>query len=84
MLREAHGRHAIDAHGQNGDERVHEREPVGEEGPAGKASAEAPSPTWGARAHLEPCSPRGLPVVVHVLDLAFDIAVDSLAVSTVG
>ena len=43
---------------------------------------ESPRPP-GAMPALNP-SPRGLPVVVHVLNLAFDIAVYSLAVSAVG
>ena len=68
---------------------MHEGQPVGEEGPAGQsvsrgaiANLERPRPP-GAMPALNP-SPRGPPVVIHVLNLAFDIAVDPLAVSAVG
>lgn len=83
MLREAHRGDAVDSDSQNGDEQMDTRDPVREKRP-GEDDTSIIRDIGHHRTVLLRAGSAVSPVIVHVLDLFLDKAVDALAVRAVG
>lgn len=91
MLWEAHRSNAVDSDSQNGDEQVDKCDPVGEKRPEEDRRTTSLSICWrklfnfaSAGCHLKKKTESAvIPVIIHVLYLPFDVAVDALAVRPV-
>lgn len=81
VLGKADGRDPVDAHSQDGDEQMDKRDPVGEKRPVRDRGIDKDQLN-----HEEEAVTRvgATPVVVHILNLPLDVAVDALAVGAVG
>lgn len=84
MLGESHWCNAINTHCQNGDEYVNERYPICKERPE-KQNRKHRLTLWASpKIWKKWLNEVGIPVVIHVLYLLFHVAVDTLAICSIG
>lgn len=84
MLWEAHRGNAVDTDSQDGDEQMDKCDPVGKKRPREERKAISVSISWETGKNPPRKTESAvLPVIIHVLDLPFDKAVNSLAVRPV-